>query len=89
MAIVGLQLLKHNSDITYIERDLSERIKNSIFCSRQGNHNADSISQRIAGLEQKLSELEGVAGQRRGGLVDNSAFLQFMWKTDVVDSWIG
>ncbi|PVD22109.1 hypothetical protein C0Q70_17913 [Pomacea canaliculata] len=54
----------------------------------EGNHNADSISQRIAGLEQKLSELEGVAGQRRGGLVDNSAFLQFMWKTDVVDSWI-
>lgn len=54
----------------------------------EGNHNADSIMERITGLEQKLSELEAAAGQRRGGLIDNSAFLQFMWKTDVVDSWI-
>ena len=58
-------------------------------CDLQGNHNENSITERIAGLEQKLGELEGAADQRRSGLVDNSAFLQFMWKTDVVDSWIG
>lgn len=67
----------------------SANVINSFFFLLQGNHNADSIEQRIAGLELKLAELEAMAGQRRGGLVDNSAFLQFMWKTDVVDSWIG
>jgi spectrin alpha len=55
----------------------------------QGNHNADGITERIAGLEAKLRELEQAASRRRGELTDNSAFLQFMWKTDVVDSWIG
>ena len=60
-----------------------------VCCWWQGNHNAESIKERIAGLEQKLRELEEAASQRHSGLVDNSAFLQFMWKTDVVDSWIG
>ena len=55
----------------------------------QGNHNSNNIKERIASLERKLEELAQAAEYRRTGLADNSAFLQFMWKTDVVDSWTG
>lgn len=54
----------------------------------QGNHNAESIDQRIKGLQEKLDALDAAAARRKAGLIDNSAFLQFMWKTDVVESWI-
>ncbi|GLV31595.1 alpha Spectrin [Carabus blaptoides fortunei] len=43
----------------------------------EGNHHAESISQRCA-----------LAGRRKAKLMDNSAYLQFMWKADVVESWI-
>ncbi|RUS85999.1 hypothetical protein EGW08_006269 [Elysia chlorotica] len=55
---------------------------------QEGNHNAESIAQRIQGLAEKLKELDQGAAARKSLLNDNSAFLQFMWKTDVVDSWI-
>ncbi|KAL5013103.1 hypothetical protein ScPMuIL_011654 [Solemya velum] len=54
----------------------------------EGNHNAENISQRIKGLKSKMDALEEAAACRKAGLVDNSAFLQFIWKTDVVESWI-
>ncbi|XP_062606729.1 spectrin alpha chain-like isoform X6 [Saccostrea cucullata] len=54
----------------------------------EGNHNKDSIEQRIKGLQEKLDALNDAAKRRQDGLVDNSAFLQFLWKTDVVESWI-
>ncbi|XP_060596253.1 spectrin alpha chain, non-erythrocytic 1-like isoform X2 [Ruditapes philippinarum] len=54
----------------------------------EGNHNKDSISQRNQGLQDKLSALDEAAALRKAGLIDNSAFLQFIWKTDVVESWI-
>jgi spectrin alpha len=54
----------------------------------QGNHNADGIAQRISGLQEKLNSLSDAANRRKAGLIDNSAFLQFIWKTDVVESWI-
>ena len=54
----------------------------------QGNHNADQIAQRISGLQDKLNSLSDTANRRKAGLFDNSAFLQFIWKTDVVESWI-
>jgi spectrin alpha len=43
---------------------------------------------RCEGLKEKLNNLQAAADRRRGKLIDNSAFLQFMWKTDVVESWI-
>lgn len=55
----------------------------------QGNHNKDSISDRMSGLMERLKELETAAIERETDLNRNYAFLQFMWKTDVVDSWIG
>lgn len=36
-----------------------------------------------------MSELERAAAQRKAKLDENSAFLQFNWKADVVESWIG
>lgn len=52
------------------------------------NHHGDSISQRCAQLQKKLDNLQALAGRRKNALLDNSAYLQFMWKADVVESWI-
>ena len=59
----------------------------SHYC--QGNHNAGAIQQRCGLLQEKLDALRKAADNRKARLVDNSAFLQFIWKTDVVESWIG
>ncbi|KAH8851040.1 Spectrin alpha chain [Schistosoma japonicum] len=52
------------------------------------NHNRLSIQQRCEGLIEKLNTLNRAAQRRKTNLTDNSAFLQFMWRTDVVESWI-
>lgn len=52
------------------------------------NHHADAIRQRCDQLRSKLDNLAGLAERRRRHLLDNSAYLQFMWKADVVESWI-
>lgn len=43
----------------------------------------------MTALQGKVSELERAAAQRKAKLDENSAFLQFNWKADVVESWIG
>uniref|UniRef100_A0A673X9Q9 Spectrin alpha, non-erythrocytic 1 n=1 Tax=Salmo trutta TaxID=8032 RepID=A0A673X9Q9_SALTR len=53
------------------------------------NHHVDSISAKMASLRGKVSELERAAAMRKAKLDENSAFLQFNWKADVVESWIG
>ncbi|KOC66045.1 Spectrin alpha chain [Habropoda laboriosa] len=53
-----------------------------------GNHRADAIGQRCAQLRNKLEQLGALAARRKTRLNDNSAYLQFMWKADVVESWI-
>jgi spectrin alpha len=35
-----------------------------------------------------MDNLAQLAQKRKLGLLDNSAYLQFMWKADVVESWI-
>lgn len=56
---------------------------------QEGNHHKESIQQRLDQLVQRLEALEASAARRRAKLQDNSAYLQFMWKADVVESWIG
>ncbi|XP_066141929.1 spectrin alpha chain isoform X1 [Euwallacea fornicatus] len=56
--------------------------------SAAGNHHADSINQRCQQLQTKLDHLAALASRRKAKLADNSAYLQFMWKADVVESWI-
>lgn len=55
----------------------------------KGNHQSELIDHRIASIKSKLTELERMASYRKSKLNDNSAFLQFNWKADVVESWIG
>lgn len=52
------------------------------------NHHSESISQRCVQLQKKLDNLSSLAARRKNALLDNSAYLQFMWKADVVESWI-
>merc|ERR1712226_477417 len=52
------------------------------------NHHADSIAQRCEQLRNKMYNLGELANLRKTNLLDNSAYLQFMWKADVVESWI-
>lgn len=56
---------------------------------QQNNHHVDNISAKMSALRGKVSELERAAAQRKAKLDENSAFLQFNWKADVVESWIG
>ncbi|XP_043463580.1 spectrin alpha chain [Leptopilina heterotoma] len=55
---------------------------------KDGNHRAESIDQRCNQLRNKLEQLGALADRRKTRLNDNSAYLQFMWKADVVESWI-
>merc|ERR1711988_22119 len=52
------------------------------------NHHADSIVQRCDQLRNKMHNLGELANVRKQNPHDNSAYLQFMWKADVVESWI-
>lgn len=52
------------------------------------NHNYAAIEQRYEGLVEKLNMLNRAAERRKAHLNDHWAFMQFMWKTDVVESWI-
>ena len=67
-------------------RDISEAGNKLVS---EGNHHADSINQRCQQLQTKLDHLQALASRRKAKLLDNSAYLQFMWKADVVESWIG
>ena len=54
----------------------------------EGNHHSDAITSRISQLKSRLESLDETARIRKMKLLQNSAYLQFMWKADVVDSWI-
>ena len=54
-----------------------------------GNHHSGVIQARCQQLQQRLDSLAELARRRLARLRDNSAYLQFMWKCDVVESWIG
>lgn len=55
---------------------------------QDGNHHTDSIQHRCQQLQAKFEQLSALGAARKQALVDNSAYLQFMWKADVVESWI-
>merc|ERR1719415_156525 len=92
MAAVQGLLKKHDA----FETDLSVHTERCTeICSGQGqkliedrNHHADSIVQRCDQLRNKMYNLGELANVRKQNLLDNSAYLQFMWKADVVESWI-
>lgn len=54
-----------------------------------GNHHAKSIATRSEQLKKHLILIKELAAKRLQKLRDNNAYMQFMWKCDVVESWIG
>merc|ERR1719259_58066 len=91
MAAVQGLLKKHDA----FETDLSVHSErcNDICAAGQKliedkNHHADSIVQRCDRLRNKIFNLGEFANVRKTNLLDNSAYLQFMWKADVVETWI-
>jgi len=54
-----------------------------------GNHHSKNISLRLEQLQKHLLLVRELAAQRLQKLRDNNAYMQFMWKCDVVESWIG
>lgn len=91
MAAVQGLLKKHDAFETDFaaHRDRCQDIcENGQSLVESNNHHADSIRQRCAMLQNKLENLSGLAARRKAALLDNSAYLQFMWKADVVESWI-
>ncbi|KAL3872184.1 hypothetical protein ACJMK2_040130 [Sinanodonta woodiana] len=91
MAAVQGLLKKHEvfeTDFQVHQQRCQEVQKEGEKLIEEGNHNRDNIAQRIQSLQEKLRSLEDAARRRKANLIDNSNFLQFMWKTDVVESWI-
>ncbi|XP_026501160.2 spectrin alpha chain isoform X1 [Vanessa tameamea] len=53
-----------------------------------GNLHSEALAHRLDQLQSKLEKLTSLAARRKAALVDNSAYLQLLWKADVVESWI-
>ncbi|XP_029115181.1 spectrin alpha chain, non-erythrocytic 1 isoform X5 [Scleropages formosus] len=90
-AVQGL-LKKHEAfetDFTVHRDRVNDVCANGDELINKNNHHVDNISAKMKALRGKVSELERAAAQRKAKLDENSAFLQFNWKADVVESWIG
>uniref|UniRef100_A0A669AYG4 Spectrin alpha chain, non-erythrocytic 1 n=1 Tax=Oreochromis niloticus TaxID=8128 RepID=A0A669AYG4_ORENI len=80
----------HRDRVNDVCANGEEKVLNMAFVYlQQNNHHVDNISAKMSALRGKVSELERAAAQRKAKLDENSAFLQFNWKADVVESWIG
>lgn len=91
MATVQGLLKKHDAfetDFAAHHDRCSDICEHGFSLVEKRNHHGDSISQRCAQLQKKLDNLSALAARRKNALLDNSAYLQFMWKADVVESWI-
>uniref|UniRef100_A0AAY4DFK4 Spectrin alpha chain, non-erythrocytic 1 n=1 Tax=Denticeps clupeoides TaxID=299321 RepID=A0AAY4DFK4_9TELE len=90
-AVQGL-LKKHEAfetDFTVHRDRVSDVCANGDELIKKNNHHVDNITAKMKALRGKVGELERAAAQRKAKLDENSAFLQFNWKADVVESWIG
>ncbi|KAJ8346496.1 hypothetical protein SKAU_G00278970 [Synaphobranchus kaupii] len=90
-AVQGL-LKKHEAfetDFTVHRDRVNDVCANGDQLVKKNNHHVENIAARMKALRGRVAELEGAAAQRKAKLDENSAFLQFNWKADVVESWIG
>uniref|UniRef100_A0A8D2PI72 Spectrin alpha chain, non-erythrocytic 1 n=1 Tax=Zosterops lateralis melanops TaxID=1220523 RepID=A0A8D2PI72_ZOSLA len=89
-AIQGL-LKKHEAfetDFTVHKDRVNDVCANGEDLIKKNNHHEANITAKMKGLRGKVSDLEKAAAQRKAKLDENSAFLQFNWKADVVESKI-
>ena len=85
-------LKKHEAfetDFTVHKDRVNDICTNGQDLVKKNNRHEENISSKMKGLNGKVSDLEKAASQRKAKLDENSAFLQFNWKADVVESWIG
>ncbi|XP_071821753.1 spectrin alpha chain, non-erythrocytic 1-like isoform X5 [Apostichopus japonicus] len=89
-AVQGLQKKHRAFDTDFgVHKDRVDDIKNKgDELVNSENFNAEAIGQRCDDLSKRLEELRLAAERRKAKLDENSAFLQFIWKADVVESWI-
>lgn len=78
-----------DNDLKVHEKQIENITQQGNELVQSGNHHTPEIQQRIEQLKQHLKTVKGLGGVRLQQLRDNSAYLQFMWKCDVVESWIG
>lgn len=91
MAGVQGLLKKHDTfqvDLELHKQRVADLIGKGDILIHNGNHHTPHIRQRCDQLRARLVEIESMAEKRLAKLRDNSAYLQFMWKCDVVESWI-
>merc|ERR550532_60587 len=91
MAAVQGLLKKHDAfetDISVHDDRCTDICKAGQKLIEARNHHSSNIVQRCDLLRNKMHNLGDLANIRKQNLMDNSAYLQFMWKADVVESWI-
>ncbi|GAV01441.1 hypothetical protein RvY_12154 [Ramazzottius varieornatus] len=54
----------------------------------EGNHHQPAIEARLRQLRTRIDQLATASRARKMALDENSAYLQFNWKADVVEGWI-
>ena len=84
-------LKKHEAfetDFTVHKDRVNDICTNGQDLVKKNNRHEENISSKMKGLNGKVSDLEKAASQRKAKLDENSAFLQFNWKANVVESWI-
>lgn len=92
MAGVQGLLKKHDTfqmDLQMHKQRIADLVQQGQNLIDDGNHHAPNIKNRCEQLKNRIRDIEELAARRLQKLRDNSAYLQFMWKCDVVESWIG
>ncbi|CAJ0583549.1 unnamed protein product, partial [Mesorhabditis spiculigera] len=91
MAAVQGLLKKHKTfeiDLQLHKQRVAELCKQGDELMARGNHHAPHIKQRCEQLNNRLAEISVLAERRLQKLNDNYAYMQFVWKCDVVEGWI-
>lgn len=83
---------KHDAfetDFNVHRERLNEIIKQGQGLCDANNHHAEQIAATIQSSQDLVNNLQQSSELRRQRLGENWALLQFLWKADVVESWIG
>lgn len=91
MAAVQGLLKKHdvleNEFVNHLER-VNDLLADGEKLCEKGNHHKDGIRDRLNLLRDRSNELQDNNKRRKASLTEYYNTLQFMWRADVVDSWI-